>query len=471
MKFRTTLILSIIFIGLLCFVLFFQPKKGKEETSEKLTDFASTDIVQISLKREEENLEFKKDEQGEWWLKVPIEAKADSYEVNRLAEDLASLRIERIVDKEGDDPTKYEIPKKEISFWLKNKNEPVKILVGMENPLDNTLFAQREGDPRIVLLSSYFRTMLEKKVADFRQKDIFKFETSEAKSLKLRAKDIQWIAKKREEEWFLEKPVEALAKKYRIEDVLNTLANMRAKEFVVEAKEASDLERYGLNQADYEVVVNLPAKNQEIIFYLQKKDDKVYTTTSVSPKIICVEEYVLTDLEKKVDDLREKQVASFYTWEANKVEVKQGNMAIRASKDKDNKWQVAGEKGEADGSKIESFIRKMESLEAMEFIDQPGELKSYGLDPPEMSVTVWVKGSDEKEKEYQYLIGREDPEKKKVVIKNPNLNYLFVVDSSFLNEVPRESKDWLVQEEKKDEKKEEQKKEEKSNTGGEDNLK
>lgn len=458
MKFRTTLILLIIFIGLLCFVLFFQPKKAKQETSEKLTDFASTDIIRILLKREDESLEFKKDEQGDWWLTAPLEAKADNYEVNRLAEDLASLRIERIVEKEGGEPAKYEIPKKEISFWIKDKNEPVKILVGMENPLDNTLFAQKEGDPRIVLLSSYFRTMLEKKVADFRQKDIFKFETSEAKRIKLRAKDIEWIAQKREDEWFLEKPVEALAKKYRVEDVLNTLANMRAKEFVVEAKETSDLERYGLSRADYEVAVNLPAKNQEIIFYLQKKDDKVYATTSSSPKIISVEEYVLTDLEKKVDDLREKQVASFYTWEANKIEVKKGKAIIIASKDKDNKWQVVGEKGEADASKIESFIRKMESLEATEFIDQPGELKNYGLDPPEMTVTVWVKGSDEKEKEYQYLVGREDQEKKRVVVKNPKLNYLFVVESSFLNEVPKEAKDWLVQEEKK----EEQKKEEKS---------
>jgi len=457
MKFRTTLIFLIIFVGLLCFVLFYHPKKGGEKGEEKLTDYAATDIIRISLKREEETLEFKKDEKGEWWLVSPLEAKADNYEVNRLAEDLASLRIERVVEKEGGDLAKYEIPKKEISFWLKDKPEPVKILTGMENPLDNTLFARKEGDPRIVLLSSYFRTMLEKKVADFRQKDIFKFETAEAKTIKLRAKEIQWIAQKKEDEWWLQKPVEALARKYRIEDVLNTLANMRAKEFVVEAKEPADLERYGLNQAEYEVAVNLPAKNQEIIFYLQKKDDKVYATTSASPKIICVEDYVLSDLEKKVEDLREKQVASFYSWEANSVEVKKGDLNIIASKEKDNKWRVAGESGEADSSQIESFIRKMESLEATEFIDQPGELKIYGLDPPEITVTIKVKGSDEKETEYQYLIGREDKEKKKVFVKNPRLNYLFVVDSAFLNEMPKEARDWLLKEEKKEESKKEEK--------------
>lgn len=453
MRFRTTLILFIIFVALLSFVLFFNPKKKKEEAAEKLTDFPSTDIVRISLKREGETLEFKKDDKGEWWLTSPLEAKADNYEVNRLAEDLASLRIERVVEREGADPTKYEIPKKEITFWLKDKNQPFKILIGMENPLDNTLFAQKEGDPRIVLLSSYFRTMLDKKVLDFRQKDIFKFETSEVKSIKLKAKEIEWEAQKKEEEWFLEKPVKALAKKYRVEDVLNTLSNMRAKEFIVETKEPADIERYGLNKAEYVISINLPAKNQEITFFLQKKDDKVYATTSISPKIISVEDYVLTDLEKKVDDLREKQVASFYTWEANYVEVKKGDLIISAFKDKDNKWQVKGEKGEADSSKIESFIRKMESLEAVEFIDQPGDLKQYGLDPPEMVVTIKVKGSDDKEKEYQYLIGRENQEKKQVVVKNPRLDYLFVVDASFLTEMPNQAKDWLFQEEKKEEKK------------------
>ncbi len=444
MKFRTTLILLVVFVSLLAFVLFFQPKK--KETggeSEKLIDVPSADVVRISLKKETETIEFKKDDKGEWWLTAPLEAKADNYEVNRLAEDLAGLKVERVVEKEGGDPKRYEIPKQEVSFWLKDKTEPIKILIGMENPLDKTLFAQKEGEQKIVLLSSLFRTTLEKKVGDFRQKDIFKFETAEVRQVKLRAKDIQWAAEKKEEDWFLQKPVEALAKKYRIEDVLNTLANMRAKEFVVEAKEATDLEHYGLKQPDYEITLNLPAKSQELTFFLHKKEDKVYATTSSSPKIITVEDYVLTDLEKKVEDLREKQVASFYTWEATKVEVNKGEFKIAAAKDKDNKWHfVAGGSGEADSSKVESFIRKMESLEAAEFIDQPGPLKDYGLDPPEASIAISVKEEENKEKEYTYLIGKEDPEKKQVIVKNPRLNYLFRVDSSFLAEMPKEAKDW-----------------------------
>lgn len=452
MKFRTTLVLFIIFVGLLAFVLFFQPKKkGSEASTEKLIDVPAADVVRILLKKEDETLELKKDDKGEWWLTSPLEAKADNYEVNRLAEDLAALKIERVVEKEGGDPKKYEIPKKEISFWLKDKTEPLKVLIGMENPLDNTLFAQKEGDPRIVLLSSFLRTTLDKKVADFRQKDIFRFETSEAKELRLRAKEIQWVAQKREEDWFLSKPVDALAKKYRVEDILNSLANMRAKEFVVEAKQPADLERYSLTKPDYEVTVSLPAKSQEITFYLQKKDDKVYATTSNSPKIITVEEYVLTDLEKKVDDLREKQVASFYTWEANKIELKRGETALAVSKDKDNKWHfVVGGSGEADSSKVESFIRKMESLEAAEFIDQPEELKKYGLDPPEATVTIWVKEGENKEKEVKYLIGSEDQAKKQVVIKNPRFNYLFRVDSSFLADWPKEASAWLNQPKKEE---------------------
>jgi hypothetical protein len=203
------------------------------------------------------------------------------------------------------------------------------------------------------------------------------------------------------------------------------------------------LEHYGLKQPDYEITVNLPAKSQEITFFLHKKEDKVYATTSSSPKIITVEDYVLTDLEKKVDDLREKQVASFYTWEATKVEMKKGEFKIAAAKDKDNKWHfVAGGSGEADSSKVESFIRKMESLEAVEFIDQPGPLKDYSLDPPEASITISVKAGENKEKEYTYLIGKEDQEKKQVIVKNPRLNYLFRVDSSFLAEMPKEAKDW-----------------------------
>jgi hypothetical protein len=314
----------------------------------------------------------------------------------------------------------------------------------MENPLDSTLFSKREDDPRIVLLSSSLKSDLDKKVFDFRQKDIFKFQSEDVAAVRLRAKDISWRALKKEGEWYLESPVKALAKKNRVEDVLRTLSGLRAKEFVAEQKQEADISKYGLKDAEYSVSLNLPAANQEIVFSLHKQDDTVYATTSLSTKIITAEDRVLADIEKKVEDLREKQVVVFNSWEARRLRIKKGDLSLVVAKDEDGKWHFDdASKEEADRSKVETFIRKVESLEASEFIDSPADLRTYGLAEPQAEVTVWIK-EDEKDKDYTILVGETNAEKNQAVVKNPMLEYLFRVEAAFLDEFPKGVEDWKV---------------------------
>jgi len=71
------------------------------------------------------------------------------------------------------------------------------VLLGMDNPIDGTVYARKDGDPRIVLLSSAVKTAVEKKLFDFRQKDVFRFETKDVQMIELRAKDQSWTARRR----------------------------------------------------------------------------------------------------------------------------------------------------------------------------------------------------------------------------------------------------------------------------------
>lgn len=449
MKFKTTIILFVIFFVLMAYIFLFESKsKNDEHAKEKLVALSSESIQKIIYKNEDETLEFQKNAEGEWLIIKPLEANADKYEVNRLAEEFADLRIERVVDEEPADLEKYGIPKKEMSLYFKDKEQQIKIFIGMENPLDNTFFAKRENETRVVLLSSSLKNLLEKSAFDYRQKDIFKFKTDEAKSIKLRAKKIQWETLKKEEEWFLKKPVKALVKSSKINDILYSLSNLKAKEFVSEEKTKEDIKNYGLDQADYEVSLSIPLSNQEVTFFIHKDDEKVYATTSLSPKIIEIEDSIISDLEKKAEELREKEVANFYSWEVNRLHIKKGNIALTLAKDEENKWHFESQdKEEADNNKIETFIRKIENLEATEFIDPPLNLKDYGLESPQARVQIWVEEKEEKVKEITILIGSEDKEAKHMLVKNTRFEYLFKVDSAFLKEFPKNLKDWKMEEE------------------------
>ena len=459
MKFRTTLILFAVFVFLVAvvFLLDFMTR-GKTEEEEKLIGLSADDVQKITFKKENGIITFLKDEKGEWLITVPIEAKADKFEVNRLAEDFSELRLERVVEEEPKDLSKYNIPQKEITLWYKDKGEPLKILIGMENPLDGTYFAKRQDEPRVVLIPSHLKSLMEKKVFDFRQKDIFKFETDEVRNIRLRTKKKQWEVLKTEDEWQFVQPVKALAQKSKIDDILNSLSNLKAKEFISEEKNEEDLKKHKLDIPEYEITLGMPSANQEITFFLQKNEDKVYATTSLSSKIISAEEAILSNLEKEVDELREKKVADFYSWQAYRLYLKKEMLELRVLKDEEDKWRFeTPEKEAADGEKIMKFIRKMEGLEADEFIDPPLSLKDFSLDNPQAEIKIWTKEDDdpEKIKEIAILVGSEDKEAKKVVVKNAKLDYLFKVDSEFLEELPKEPKDWRI-EEKTEEKKENQ---------------
>lgn len=464
--FRTAFILLLVFVVLLAVVLFFE-KKGQKDQARKdkagqLIDVASADIERISLKKEDGTLTFQKDAQGTWRIIEPFEAGADSTEVSSLADTLAALRFERVVEAEPKDLAVYEIPKGEVSLWLKGQDKPLRIMTGLINPLDQTLFAKREDEARVVLLPSTFKTTLEKKVFDFRQKDIFKFDTTQVARLKVKAKDTAWEAARRDDAWYLESPVKALARKSTVDALLDSLANLRAKEFLAEAKAPEDLKKRGLEKPACEVELALPTANQTIIFALGKDGETMVATTSQSTKIVSFEGTLLTDLEKKVADLREKKVVEFYSWEADRVAITKDGFALAAVNEKvdeEEKWRLeTAAKETADGTKVDDFVRKVEGLEAADFVDAPGDLGRYGLDKPSAEVVIRTKDSEGKTKEWTVQFGAEDKDKKQVVVRNPKFDYLFRVEAAVLEAFPKTAADWLPPPPQTEEKKSEDKK-------------
>jgi len=445
---RLTVLLLVVFLALLAVVLFLKPR-AQGELEAKLVDLKAEDIQKMTLKKGTDVIGFQKDDKGEWSITAPLPAKADSFEVNRLAEDFSSLKMEKVVEESPKDLSAFGIPQTEVSLWVKGRDKPVTVALGSENPLDNTIYAQKAGETRVVLVPGLIKSNIDKKLFDFRQKDIFHFETADVSTIVLRAKDIRWEAALKGGEWFLREPAAGLAQKTRVDALLNALSGLRAKDFAVEQKTTADLKKYGLDKPDYEVSLGLPKSNQSLVFLAHKKDDKVYVTTSASDKVVVAEDQALTDMEKKPDDMRDKRVDVFNAWDAERLAILRPGLDVTVTKDKPGNWNfLSGEKGEADSSKVESFVRQVGTLEAVELIDKPGPLASYGLDKPQAEVKVQVPGEAGQKREIVLLIGAEDKAKKQLVIKNPRFGYLFRVGSSFLDEFPKAAKDWKKEEPK-----------------------
>ncbi len=446
MKFKTTLILLVIFIVLLATVYFFELRgPGQGDSGDKLVSLSSEDVEKIVFKPDGKTIEFRREEE-DWMITIPLEAKADKYEVNRLAEDFSDLKIERIIEEAPSELEKYGIPQKEVELYYKGREEPVKILVGIENPLDQTYFAKRADETRVVLIPSLLKSLFEKSLFDFRQKDIFRFETDQANTIRMKAKEIRWEAEKKGEDWFLLQPFKALAQKSRINDILYALSNLKAKEFVSEDKNQDEIRKYELDNPDYEVMVYLPAENQKVTFFIHEKEDQVYATSSLSSKILQVEDSIPSDLEKKADELREKDIADFYSWEVEKFQIKKGELNLILIKDEEDNWHFEDPRmQDADKEKVQSFLREIEALEAEEFVDVPLSLEDYGLSEPQAEIKLWAGEESDEPELITISIGSEDKESEKIFVKNAKFDYLFKVDSAFLGKFPSKPEEWKAQ--------------------------
>ena len=444
MKSKATLVLLVVFIALLAVVLFLKPKV-KEGVEVKLLDLKADDIQKIGLKKGPDEFVFQRNDKGEWDITSPLSTRADTYEVNRLAEDLASLKIEKVVEPQAKEKDRagYGIPQTVVSLWLKDKPQPTVLDVGAENPLDNTLYAQLQGDPRIVLLPSLLKADFDKKLFDFRRKDVFAFESSQVATVGFRSKDAAWEAAARGGEWYLEKPVASLAQKSKVDALLTSLSGLRAKDFAVEQRSDADLKNYGFDKPDYKIDLTLLPAKASLSFLVRKKDDKVYVTTSAPGPVVTAEDQLLTDLNQKPDDLREKRLDAINAWEVSRVEIRKGGLSLAVARNRAGAWAFAsGGTGPADDSKVETFIREVAALEAAAFIDKPGPLASYGLDKPQAEIKIESSGPEGRAAKVDLLVGSEDPAAKQVVVKNPRLAYLFRVGSAFLERFPKAAQDW-----------------------------
>lgn len=442
MKWKTLIILSVILALLILAIFYVEKREEKKEKFEgKLLTYNSSEINKVELKRGSESIVFEKKDDT-WEITSPLKTKADKYTVERLVEDFSDLKIERKVEENARDLKKYglETPYRILKIFKKDGNS-LTVHIGIENPIDGALYAKKPEENIVYLIPSFLKSGLDKPLFDFRNKKILEFEKDKVNRIIWESEGKRWNAYKKDDEWFLEEPVKALADKGKIDDILYSITGVEAKSFAVENYKNEQLKDYGLENPKLKISIKGEKEINISIGLKEEKDKKnVYAMSNLSGIIAEVPETFLTEIDKKPEDVREKSVAVFWSFDVQKFSIIKDGKEYLFEKDKQDKWEMKKpEKKEMDGTKINDFLRKIEDIEAKEFIDNPKSLKDYGLEKPNIQFKITTK-EKEKEKTIEIFTGKE--ENGKVYLMNKRLNYIFVVDNSFLKEIPKDFEDW-----------------------------
>jgi Domain of unknown function (DUF4340) len=392
MRFRSTLILAILFFALGGYLYFVEFQRAAEESKKKtLFSFDTDAVTDVKLAYPDREINLKRND-GTWQITAPIEAAADETAVKNLVRAIADCEVKKTLDDVPKDlaPFGLDKPSVTVTVHLKDKELPA-IRVGKTSPVGFSTYLQRADQAKIYLTSSAFKSGMEKQVKDLRDKTILEFKDQDVHSIALQRPAETLQLEKQDSGWKIEKPAAYKADEAAVRSLLSSLRSLRAMDFPSE--KADDLAKYGLDQPRLTVVLGIGADKAETTLLVGKEDKekkRTYVKVGNRPTIFEVGDWVYRDFNKNLGDLRDKTILALSKNDVASIEVSHtGGGGFTLKKDAAGKWSIEGVQGQPDNAKVEAFLGDLVDLKGYEIADEhPTDLTQYGLAAPALTITA-----------------------------------------------------------------------------------
>jgi hypothetical protein len=403
---RTTIVAAILLATLGAYIYFYErePVEDTDSELERAFEVEPDSLREIEIRRlEEDDLKVTKDNDS-WRILEPVEAPADSTEVESLARNIAELERGRYV-AEGEDIDLGEFgladPELRIRFKAEGDETATGLLVGDETPTGTNRYAKLAAENKVFVISSYLKDNFEKTAWDLRDKKVLHFATDDVARISLNGPDNEvTLAKENEDLWNVTTPSLCRADRYKASSLVSRFETAKMEEIVSES--ADDLGTYGLDPATYEVSIELAEGGAAHLQIGDENNGKYYARDTGRPLVFLVASSIVDDIKKDPSEYRSKRLFEYATYQVTKFQIASLEGPDRVyvkqqeeeNEDQEAQWvETSPESREWDRSKVEDLLYKINGTDAEDFMDPTPtqDLASFGLDQPAYVVTVWSK--------------------------------------------------------------------------------
>jgi len=407
---RSTIALLIALVGLgayIYFVTWKRPDGDAGGTGKKLdrvfAGLTSDKIDELTVTSANGEATTLKKDGGAWQVTQPLATKADESEVSGILNALSTADLVRVIDENPTSLNDYGLsnPHVEIDFKVAGDKTTKKLFLGEKTPTGSDLFAKRNDEKRVFLISQYQEASLNKSAFDLRDKMVLKFDRDKVDGVDVEAGGKTLAIAKDGGEWKISKPLAVRADYGSVEGLVGRLQSLQMKTVTADQASAADLKKYGLDKP--QATVNLLAGSARATLLVGGKasDTTVYARDASKPMVITVESSLLDDLKKGADDYRRKDLFEFRAYNAQHVELTRNGQTVVFDRVKGqgenarDKWHRASPNAaDVDLDKVDAFLAKLANMRATSFVDASAKT---GLDKP--ALTVAVKFDDGKKEE------------------------------------------------------------------------
>jgi hypothetical protein len=353
--------------------------KASLDTPPKILSLKQEDISKIEIRKKGgEALDLAKGDAGKWQITEPKPLGADPEAVSSLLSTVSSLNADRLVDDKAADFAQYGLAQPSLELDVTTKDgKPQKLFLGDDTPAGSAVFAKLDGDPRVFTIASYNKTSIDKTTNDLRDKRLLTVDFDKLSQIELATKkqDIEFGRNK--QEWQIIKPKPLRADNFQVEEIVRKLreAKLDASSTDADAKKAVTAFASGSQVATARVTDT--ASTQEL--QIRKNKDDYYAKSTAVPGIYKVSSDLGKELDKNLDDFRNKKLFDFGYDDPSKVELHDGPKAYFLTKGGQDWWSADSKKMES--SSVQALVDKIRELSASKFVDS-------GFNSPTLEVTV-----------------------------------------------------------------------------------
>jgi len=393
----STLILVVVLAGLGGYIYFVDSKRpaagadGSSATKEKVFTVDADKINELRITYQGQTAALKKESTG-WKMIEPAQIEADPPEAIGVATALSNVDIVRVIDEHATNLEQFGLANPSITVEYKAEGGGSgKLRLGNKNATQGEMYALKNDEKRVFLVSAFQETSFNRTAFDLRDKKILKFDRDKADSLVLvKGKDSIEMARTGSE-WKVTKPIPSRSDYSQIEGLLTRLSSSNMTKLVEE--NPKDLAKYGLDKPVMTVTIGA-GSSKTVLDVGKTEGTETYARDASRPMVFVVDTTLQGDFNKSFDDYRKKELFEMRPFYLDKMRVAIGSKTYEFEKQKPAKpadpetWKVTeigGSSHTADPSAMDDLLNKIAGMKAESFADAKTKT---GVDKPTLVISA-----------------------------------------------------------------------------------
>ncbi len=400
---KKLVLLATIFLGLLAFVYFYEIRgeEGREQVrqmEESLLRLEQGEITAVVISPfQGESIALSKQE-DQWMIERPIRAVAEAGTVGSLLRDLESASRDRIFSDAGPDIEEYGLESPRFRLVIESGQGSRTLLIGNDDFTGNSMYVLLEGDSQVFLTSRSLSTAMDRELFQWRDKKVLAFERSQVQAIELDNTEGTIRLEHRDEEWFMEAPLEERADQGKVTGLLSTVEFAEVQEFVDDDPE--ELESYGLVPARATLRVLLDdAREWKSLELGEGRSEYFLARNSDWPFVFTVNPELPDRLGQTVWDFRDKSVVDVEQTEISRVLFRRGADEEIALQYRDYAWTIEKPDSHKDrAAQAYSFWYPITGIAFQSIDDSPSDQPR--ISQPDVRLTVTFNDGAERSFEF-----------------------------------------------------------------------